>query len=262
MGRMELEVKILNVEKKEIIKKIEDAGGTFIEEIDQYLYTYDLATIYARFVDTMIQLNEPESNIKYETALSKLRLLFFELDNLVDNEETKKIIGYKTFTELLNDQGFLDVLNSNEVNEYLKKYRNNSKKWIRLRQSNAKTTLAVKHILKPNDTKIQQMLETEIEVPSIKEANALLEALGFSYKSYQEKNRVTYKLDGYDIDIDTWPNIPVYFEVEGNTEEEIDKVLKKLGYSIKDAISCTADEVYAMYGKSHFDKRELKFEDK
>lgn len=36
------------------------------------------------------------------------------------------------------------------------------------------------------------MLETEIEVPSIEEANKLLEALGFSYKSYQEKERVTY----------------------------------------------------------------------
>ena len=35
------------------------------------------------------------------------------------------------------------------------------------------------------------MLETEIEVPNIKEANNLLNALGFAYKSYQEKERIT-----------------------------------------------------------------------
>ena len=59
------------------------------------------------------------------------------------------------------------------------------------------------------------MKETEIVVPSIEEANSLLEALGFSYKSYQEKRRITYLLDNHEIDIDTWPGIPTYFEVEG-----------------------------------------------
>ena len=60
------------------------------------------------------------------------------------------------------------------------------------------------------------MLETEIEVPSIKEANGLLEALGYSYKSYQEKERITYSFENYEIDIDTWPGLPTYFEIEGN----------------------------------------------
>ena len=35
-------------------------------------------------------------------------------------------------------------------------------------------------------------------------------------------------------------------------------MLKKLGYSIKEAVSCTADQVYEKYGKSMFDKREIK----
>ena len=73
-----------------------------------------------------------------------------------------------------------------------------------------------------NGTGIQQMLETEIEVPSIKEANGLLEALGYSYKSYQEKERITYVLDEYELDIDTWPGIPTYVEVEGKSEEDLE----------------------------------------
>lgn len=69
--------------------------------------------------------------------------------------------------------------------------------------------------------------ETEIEVPSIKEANNLLEALGYAYKSYQEKERITYVLDGYELDIDTWPKIPTYVEVEGKSETDLDYILKK-----------------------------------
>ena len=103
------------------------------------------------------------------------------------------------------------------------------------------------------------MLETEIEVPNITEANNLLKALGYSYKSYQEKERITFILDGYEIDIDTWPEIPTYFEVEGKSEKDLEKILNKLGYSISDSVSCTADEVYKKYGKTMLDKRELKF---
>ena len=153
----------------------------------------------------------------------------------------------------------MDYLNDNKLVRFIKKYHNNSKKWIRVRQTNDKTTIAVKHILADNGTGLQQMLETEIDVPSIKEANNLLEALGYSYKSYQEKERITYILDGYEIDIDTWPGIPTYFEVEGESEEDLENILNKLGYSMKDTISCTADDVYRKYGKSMFDNRELKF---
>ena len=104
------------------------------------------------------------------------------------------------------------------------------------------------------------MLETEIEVPSIKEANNLLEALGYSHKSYQEKERITYILDGYELDIDTWPGIPTYVEVEGKDEKDLEKILNKLGYSMTDTVSCTADEIYEKYGLSMFNEREIRFD--
>lgn len=37
-------------------------------------------------------------------------------------------------------------------------------------------------------------------------------------------------------------------------KEKFIKKLKKLGYSIKEALSCTADQVYEKYGKSMFNK--------
>ena len=263
MKKMELEVKILDINKDEFIDKIKSMGATFKKETKQYLYTYDLPTIYGRFIDIRTQLKEHESDIKYETALEKLKLLFFELDNLItekDKEKLRMIIGEDNTSCLCLKDNIMDYLDNRRFVNFIKKYHNNSKKWIRVRQTNDKTTIAVKHILADNGTGIQQMQETEIEVPSIKEANGLLEALGYSYKSYQEKERITYVLDGYELDIDTWPGIPTYVEVEGKSEADLENILKKLDYTMTDTVSCTADEIYEKYGLSMFDSRELKFE--
>ena len=262
MGRMELEVKILDIDKEKFINEIKSLGGTLKKETKQFLYTYDLPTIYGRFMDIKTQLKDHESDIKYETAVEKLKLLFFELDNLLTDKNKKllnEIIGFDNTSCLCLKNNLMEYLDNRKFISFIKKFHNNSKKWIRVRQTNDKTTIAVKHILADNGTNLQQMLETEIEVPSIKEANNLLEALGYSYKSYQEKERVTYVLDGYELDIDTWPGIPTYVEVEGKSEDDLNIILNKLGYSIQDTVSCTADQVYEKYGKSMFDNRELKF---
>lgn len=263
MGKMELEVKVLDINEEAFRRKIESIGAELIEETNQYLYTYDLPTIYGRFMDILIQLNEPESNIKFDTAKEKLRLLFFELDNLIyDRKDELKRIGISDSLEnLVDSDNLLEIINKNEFKEFIIQFRNNNKKWIRVRQTNDKVTITVKHILAPNNTQLQQMMENEIDVKSISQANNLLESLGFSYKSYQEKRRVSYKLNGHEIDIDSWPGIPTYFEVEGKDEDDLREFLDVLGYTLKDTVSCTADEVYEKYGKSMFNKRELCFKD-
>lgn len=264
MGKMELEVKVLDIDEAVFRKKIESLGGIFKEETKQILYTYDLPTIYGRFVDIRLQLTSPESQIKYDTAVEKLRLLFFEVDNLLSKEEKaqlQKITGYTSLEPLLEDTSFLSIITTEAFEKFMMSFRNNPKKWIRVRQTNDVTTIAVKHILADNHSHLQQMMENELEVASIHQANSLLEALGFSYKSYQEKRRVTYLLDQHEIDIDTWPGIPTYFEVEGTDEEDLMQILDRLGYTLSQTVSCTADQVYEKYGKTMFAKRELQFKD-
>ena len=105
------------------------------------------------------------------------------------------------------------------------------------------------------------MLETELEVSSMKEANSLLEALGFYHRGNEEKERISYVIFDHEIDIDTWPGIPTYFEVEGKSEEDLIEFLSKIGYSMSDTVSCTVDEIYLKYGISILDRSTLKFED-
>ena len=260
---MELEVKILDINKDEFIQKIKSLRAILKKETKQFLYIYDLPTIYGRFIDIKTQLKDNESRIKYDTALEKLKLLFFELDNLLtedDKRKLKEIIGDDNVSCLCLNDNLLSYLDNNKLIDFISKFHNNSKQWIRVRQTGNKATIAIKHILADNGTDLQQMLETELEVSNVKEANSLLEALGYVYKSYQEKERITYFFDGYELDIDTWPGIPSYVEIEGKSEADLEKIINKLGYSMKDTVSCTADEIYIKYGLSMFDNREIKFE--
>lgn len=112
------------------------------------------------------------------------------------------------------------------------------------------------------DSTLQQLDETEMQVPSMEEANNFLEALGISHKCYLEKKRTTYELNNHLIEIDTWPKIPTYFELEGKDERDIEETLNLLGYSMKDknVVSCIVDEIYEMYGfQKTTNFKELKF---
>lgn len=91
-------------------------------------------------------------------------------------------------------------------------------KWIRLRTNGTKTTLAYKNIV--NNT-INGTKEIEIEVEDFDKANEFLESIGFENRSYQENERIQYILNGVEIDIDSWPMIPTYMEIEGKSEEDV-----------------------------------------
>lgn len=48
-------------------------------------------------------------------------------------------------------------------------------------------------------------------------------------------------------------------EKKGKDEDDLKNILNKLGNTMKDIVSCTADDIYKKYGKSMFENRELKF---
>lgn len=98
-------------------------------------------------------------------------------------------------------------------------------KWIRLRTNGIKTTLTYKDIV---SNTIDGTKEVEFEVEDFDAANEFLNRIGFTARSYQENNRIQYELDNVEIDIDTWPMIPTYLEIEGKSEEEVNNMIKRL----------------------------------
>ena len=87
----------------------------------------------------------------------------------------------------------------------------------------------------------QLALRKEKEAETIKQMNEIKEKL--------LKEKIEFKVKTGKMD-----------KVFGNiSSKQIAEYLNKLGYKLSDTVSCTADDIYKMYGKSMFDERELKF---
>ena len=122
----------------------------------------------------------------------------------------------------------------------------NPSKWIRLRTNGAKTTLTIKNVESSN---IDGTKEVEIEVSDFDTANEILKELGYNPRGVQENKRIKYDLNGVEVDIDTWPKIPTYLEIEGTSEEEVYKTLELLDIPKERATSLDVQNIYKdIYG--------------
>jgi adenylate cyclase class 2 len=129
-------------------------------------------------------------------------------------------------------------------------------KWIRLRDNGKGTTLAVKEI---TSDAIDGTHEVEVGVDDFSATNALLERLGYTAKSYQENKRVSFVLDGAQLEVDTWPRIPPYLEIEAATEDEVIRIAELLGYTEADLTGENTIKIYARHGIDLDTVRELRF---
>jgi adenylate cyclase class 2 len=263
--KMENEVKVLDVDVNKVLTDIEKNNGILVKDCIQKIYTYDLGTISGRFDDLLRQF-KPDN---FDVMKAKFKLLFFEIDNLltvdIKNELMDKynhnylnLILEETnsnleLEQLVNDQTILNIAHSFGINP---------NKWIRLRETDDLTTIATKNILeKKAEENRQPVLETEIDVPSISQANELLEQLGFAYRNYQEKRRITFMVNDVEVDIDFWPLIPPYMEIE-STDEKIDEIINLLNLKDYEIVSCNTEDVYNKYNINIYNYRELRLDEK
>ena len=129
-------------------------------------------------------------------------------------------------------------------------------KWIRLRTNGKKTTLTYKNVV---STTIDGTKELEVEVSNFEKTNELLENMGIKNRGYQENRRTQYVLNGVEIDIDSWPMIPTYVEIEGKNEDEVLKTLDLLELPKDKVTTLDVESVYMKYGIDLKDIKVLKF---
>ena len=98
-------------------------------------------------------------------------------------------------------------------------------KWLRLRDEGDKITLTLKQ---EQGYHIESVKEVEIEINDFDKAHTLILGLGFVQKSYQETRREKWLLDGVEVVIDTWPWIPTFVEIEGESEIIVKTVSDKM----------------------------------
>jgi adenylate cyclase class 2 len=134
--------------------------------------------------------------------------------------------------------------------------RGNLKKWLRLRDEGDKVTLTIKEV---HSDEIDGTREEVIIVDDFEKTRLLLAHLGFEPVLYQENKRESYKLDDVEIEIDIWPKIPPHLEVEAKSKEEVERVVKLLGFKMSQTTSIHGEAVYKRYGIDIHDYKELKF---
>lgn len=131
--------------------------------------------------------------------------------------------------------------------------------WLRLRTNGVETTLTYKNV---ETREIDGTKELEILVDDFEETNKFLEILGYKYKNYQENKRIRYYLNDVEIDIDTWPMIPTYMELEGPSVEKVKEVEDLLEVDKSKITTLFADEIYdKYYGIDVLSIKELKFKE-
>jgi adenylate cyclase class 2 len=129
-------------------------------------------------------------------------------------------------------------------------------RWIRLRDSGSEVTLTVKEIAHDG---IDGTTETEVVVSSFDTTGELLRRMGFEAKSYQENRRTSFELYGAQLEIDRWPHIPPYLEIESHSREHVVEVATTLGYLEHELTGENTTKVYARYGIDLSDISDLRF---
>lgn len=139
----------------------------------------------------------------------------------------------------------------------LPKEKRDKNTWLRVRDEGGKITMTLKSV---DGKTITGQKEILVEVKSFEDTVLLLEAIGCERKSYQESRRELWKLSEVEIAIDTWPFLETYVEIEGPSEELVQKVARILGFDYSKAIFDTVNGIYERkYGKTldELDKKVL-----
>jgi adenylate cyclase class 2 len=133
---------------------------------------------------------------------------------------------------------------------------------VRLRDEGNRITLAYKQRFDVGDNILRDggMHEVEVVVSDFEEVDRLLKAIGLLEKFYEENRRIRYVLGSLTFDIDMWPLLKPYLEIEGDTWENVEKISEKLGFSWEDHLRCSTMQVYEKEGINENDYAVLTFE--
>ena len=264
MGKIEKEIKILDIDVSKTKENLDKIGALYEGKKEQKIYTYDVLGVKFRFYEA-IELLKSDSELLKLASRKKLEVILFEFLDLVDDGVLGEIyneLGISNFSELLDMDNELllnKIINAKLLLSEIEKININPNKWVRLRMSNDKVELTIKHILSKNKNKFQNVQEFEISVSSLEDANEILEQIGVVKRNYQEKIRYSYSYKNAKIEIDLWPMLYPYMEIECDDENIMYEIIDALKLNDKRIVSLNTKQLYKEIGIDILKIPELKF---
>lgn len=137
-------------------------------------------------------------------------------------------------------------------------------KWLRVRTDGKETTLTYKERLgiRSNDTSIpdEGMKEIEVIVSDFEKTCEIIKCAGLILKHEAKNKRIRYVKGEAVFDIDFWPNIPPYVEIESTSLEKAKQAAGEIGFDGEKGIICSVNQVYKKYGINVKDYVSISFE--
>lgn len=116
--------------------------------------------------------------------------------------------------------------------------------FLRVRDEGDKIVMTFKQV---DQLALDGVDESNVDVSNYEDTITILEAAGLRIKARQTTLREIWQLDGAEITIDTWSQLPPYTEIEGESPEAVEKVARKLGFEMSEAIFGSVDQIYHHY---------------
>lgn len=98
--------------------------------------------------------------------------------------------------------------------------------FLRVRDEGDKITMTYKN---KQGNKIDSVDEVETSVGDFDKTLLMLEKMGHTPTSYQESDRESWILGEAKVEIDRWPHLSPYIEIEGESEQMLQNTAERLG---------------------------------
>lgn len=187
-------------------------------------------------------------------AKEEIEVVFLEVDKDTLEKKLLSIGAHKV----------KDIFYRHVAMDYPDYRLNKDNSWIRLRDEDGEVILAFKKRLgvtsQDGSTNDEGMEEIEVVVDNYDTTKLFLQKVGFIEKHEAEKKRTRWQKGETVFDIDTWPSLPTFLEIEAPTWEDIDTATKLLGFDPKDRKICSVNQIYKMYGMSVDDYQRIGFD--
>ena len=116
---------------------------------------------------------------------------------------------------------------------------------LRVRKVNDKVELCLKH--KNKQEEVRSAEEIEINTSDYEKTIQILLELNFQIVTEGKKHRKSYILGKIKFEIDTYPDIPAYLEIESDNEKDLREAVKKLGFTMEQTTSMNGFELIQKY---------------
>lgn len=251
MNYQELEIKILNIDKEQIKKKLLEIGAEFKQSRIQKIYTYDC---YSPILMYKLAIGDYKITNSKNSLQKLINIIFYIKPTFTQEEKIyfQKLLGHEEIDKYIeNNINNIDIskLEDEKLLKIIEDTGNRFFKWIRLRQDGEIVEITIKYIYSNKaNYNIDEVKEIEIKTDNFEMANKLIEEMGYYRKKLAEKKRDSYSYQGMDIEIEEWPLLEPYIEIECTNIDKIYELANLLGYSKEQTRVMNTEDVYLEKG--------------